>query len=78
METASFNGTLAFGRMAIWMLFIANIAYQDRAGAVFAILCAALSYGAQSCYTQDYVKSAVFAHLGALVAGVVSGLCFVI
>lgn len=78
MEAASFNGTLAFARIAIWMLFIGNLVYQDKAGALCAILCAAFSYLAQMCYTQEWLKGGLYMHAGALIAGLVSGLCLVV
>jgi hypothetical protein len=75
-QALSLQGTLAFARLTIALLFIANLAVWwtgtqqelSMAGLCSAILCAAAAYCSQSCATHGLVKMALALQVGALIA----------
>lgn len=84
LSAASFAGTLAFGRLALAMLFAANgLAYlvsngaKGSAGVALAIISAALSYAAQELYTRGCDRSGMVVHATVLVSAIASGAYFV-
>lgn len=52
MQTESFNATLAYGRMVLAMLFVANLLHAGSGGELAAILATAAAYFSQGLFTR--------------------------
>ena len=81
LQTASFCGTLAYGRLVLAMLFVANLfawgmfgGIAAKAGVALAIAATAAAYFSQMLHTADNVRLGLTVQLGSTLAAVASGI----
>lgn len=77
MTRESFVATMAFGRLALSMLFLAGLVIGPHAVVYWSIIAAAGAYVAQLLYTQSAVKLGALFQSASLVSGIVGFLVLV-